>query len=265
MFSQNIFEMIVSTQMQILNFFECFEYRWRQSMVFVFQSSSNLCHKLARCQCCSLRCVETNSTCQTNGFCHTNCLSTCLSTTTATTFTSMTSPATILSIYVPLLLTLLILLYFVVIYTICMRCMCKFDCQKRMLPFPAAAVVAAEEIEEGVVEDDESAMQMRCTNCDSCNKALGVICENCEHVLIERLPRFVASNVNDQCSICLVDEVQTTLLLLPCTHRFHAACITTWLNDCHDCPECRTAITNDAYADEPTPGVFVDAVYSDAV
>ncbi|KAG5581703.1 hypothetical protein H5410_052330 [Solanum commersonii] len=47
-------------------------------------------------------------------------------------------------------------------------------------------------------------------------------------------------NSNDECLVCL-DELgeETEVVRLPCSHMFHAECITKWLENSHYCPLCR--------------------------
>ncbi|XP_015162730.1 E3 ubiquitin-protein ligase RING1-like [Solanum tuberosum] len=53
-------------------------------------------------------------------------------------------------------------------------------------------------------------------------------------------------NSNDECSVCL-DELgeETDVLRLPCSHMFHAECITKWLQNSHYCPLCRFQMPTD--------------------
>ncbi|KAH0681680.1 hypothetical protein KY285_021943 [Solanum tuberosum] len=53
-------------------------------------------------------------------------------------------------------------------------------------------------------------------------------------------------NSNDECSVCL-DELgeETDVLRLPCSHLFHAECITKWLQNSHYCPLCRFQMPTD--------------------
>ncbi|XP_069152470.1 E3 ubiquitin-protein ligase MPSR1-like [Solanum lycopersicum] len=53
-------------------------------------------------------------------------------------------------------------------------------------------------------------------------------------------------NSNDECLICL-DELgeETDVLRLPCSHMFHAECITKWLQNSHYCPLCRFEMPTD--------------------
>ncbi|KAL4714714.1 hypothetical protein ACJJTC_002573 [Scirpophaga incertulas] len=49
----------------------------------------------------------------------------------------------------------------------------------------------------------------------------------------------------EECSIC-VDVVlrEQDVVMLPCTHRFHAACIAPWLAEQHTCPNCRKPVAS---------------------
>ncbi|KAK4373228.1 hypothetical protein RND71_008612 [Anisodus tanguticus] len=53
-------------------------------------------------------------------------------------------------------------------------------------------------------------------------------------------------NSNDKCMVCL-DEIgeETEVLCLPCSHMFHAECITKWLEKSHYCPLCRFELPTD--------------------
>ncbi|XP_015072159.1 E3 ubiquitin-protein ligase SDIR1-like [Solanum pennellii] len=53
-------------------------------------------------------------------------------------------------------------------------------------------------------------------------------------------------NSNDECLVCL-DELgeETDVLRLPCSHMFHAECITKWLQNSHYCPLCRFEMPTD--------------------
>ncbi|XP_027772148.1 E3 ubiquitin-protein ligase RING1-like [Solanum pennellii] len=57
--------------------------------------------------------------------------------------------------------------------------------------------------------------------------------------LLETIENDERSN-NDDCMVCL-DEIgdETQVLRLPCSHMFHAHCITKWLQNSHYCPLCR--------------------------
>ncbi|KAH0678095.1 hypothetical protein KY284_019180 [Solanum tuberosum] len=53
-------------------------------------------------------------------------------------------------------------------------------------------------------------------------------------------------NNNDDCLVCL-DEIgeETQVLRLPCSHMFHADCVTKWLENSHYCPLCRFEMPTD--------------------
>ncbi|XP_015084087.1 E3 ubiquitin-protein ligase SDIR1-like [Solanum pennellii] len=53
-------------------------------------------------------------------------------------------------------------------------------------------------------------------------------------------------NSNDECLVCL-DELgeETNVLRLPCSHMFHAQCITKWLQNSHYCSLCRFEMPTD--------------------
>ncbi|XP_004247279.1 E3 ubiquitin-protein ligase RING1-like [Solanum lycopersicum] len=53
-------------------------------------------------------------------------------------------------------------------------------------------------------------------------------------------------NSNDECLVCL-DELgeKTDVLRLPCSHMFHAQCITKWLQNSHYCLLCHFEMPTD--------------------
>ncbi|KAK4720414.1 hypothetical protein R3W88_010647 [Solanum pinnatisectum] len=53
-------------------------------------------------------------------------------------------------------------------------------------------------------------------------------------------------NSNDECSVCL-DELgeEIDVLRMPCSHMFHAECITKWFENSHYCPLCRFQMPTD--------------------
>jgi hypothetical protein len=64
---------------------------------------------------------------------------------------------------------------------------------------------------------------------------------------IATLAQFTAEATLDKephvCPIC-IDEVRAgaQMVLLPCAHSFHTACIASWLKRCANCPLCKHAI-----------------------
>ncbi|KAF3958373.1 hypothetical protein CMV_016719 [Castanea mollissima] len=53
----------------------------------------------------------------------------------------------------------------------------------------------------------------------------------------------VVSRASQDCSICLETFVEgDALTRLPCSHRFHSACLDPWVRTCGDCPYCRRTI-----------------------
>ncbi len=44
------------------------------------------------------------------------------------------------------------------------------------------------------------------------------------------------------CAVCLDDSCPVDMKLLPCQHRFHAVCITPWVESSFSCPMCRSHI-----------------------
>jgi Ring finger domain len=49
------------------------------------------------------------------------------------------------------------------------------------------------------------------------------------------------SQETEICSICLY-KLKSSVRSLPCSHQFHASCLTSWLNKSSDCPLCRQEI-----------------------
>jgi len=64
---------------------------------------------------------------------------------------------------------------------------------------------------------------------------------------IKALPRVkltVKDDKSEGCSICQDDfNVGDTVVLLPCDHKFHEACITPWLVENNSCPICRKPLS----------------------
>ncbi|ORY65014.1 uncharacterized protein BCR38DRAFT_408759 [Pseudomassariella vexata] len=66
---------------------------------------------------------------------------------------------------------------------------------------------------------------------------------------IAKLPRkkldeqMLGPELKGECTIC-IDEmhVEDEVIVLPCKHWFHEACVTLWLKEHNTCPICRTAI-----------------------
>jgi hypothetical protein len=53
------------------------------------------------------------------------------------------------------------------------------------------------------------------------------------------IPILVIENQNEECSICLdIDNIQTWIIL-PCGHKYHGSCVSTWLQTHKTCPICR--------------------------
>jgi Ring finger domain len=51
-------------------------------------------------------------------------------------------------------------------------------------------------------------------------------------------------NLNEECCICLdINNIQPWSFL-PCGHKFHSSCVSTWLHNHPTCPICRCDITN---------------------
>ena len=66
--------------------------------------------------------------------------------------------------------------------------------------------------------------------------------EGLELTRLLRLPTVVC-RTGGTCSICLDDfEDGARALLLPCKHRFHAACVGHWFHEHRACPNCRVEV-----------------------
>lgn len=52
----------------------------------------------------------------------------------------------------------------------------------------------------------------------------------------------VITNQNDECCICLDTDNTCAWSILPCGHKFHNYCVTTWLLTNQTCPVCRLRI-----------------------
>jgi len=53
------------------------------------------------------------------------------------------------------------------------------------------------------------------------------------------IPILVTDNHNDECCICLDNNKEQTWSILPCGHKFHDSCISSWLLRQQKCPVCR--------------------------
>ena len=58
------------------------------------------------------------------------------------------------------------------------------------------------------------------------------------------IPILVNDNHNDECCICLDNNKEQTWSILPCGHKFHDSCISTWLLRQQKCPVCRHDMVN---------------------
>jgi E3 ubiquitin-protein ligase RNF115/126 len=55
--------------------------------------------------------------------------------------------------------------------------------------------------------------------------------------------KMLGPELKAECSVCMDDvTVGVEVVVLPCTHWFHEACATAWLNEHNTCPICRTGI-----------------------
>ncbi|XP_040377073.1 RING-H2 finger protein ATL80-like [Oryza brachyantha] len=63
---------------------------------------------------------------------------------------------------------------------------------------------------------------------------------------------YITDGEAEECAICLVEfeDGETVRVLPQCDHRFHAACIDTWLRAHSSCPSCRRVLV----ATEMPPG-----------
>ncbi|GMT04030.1 hypothetical protein PENTCL1PPCAC_26204, partial [Pristionchus entomophagus] len=59
------------------------------------------------------------------------------------------------------------------------------------------------------------------------------------------LPRVTVAESgkeDDSCPICLAvfgEDVDSSLILMPCNHHFHEKCVLAWLKQTNSCPSCR--------------------------
>ncbi len=53
---------------------------------------------------------------------------------------------------------------------------------------------------------------------------------------------LINDNKNEECSICLDNDSTKTWTILPCCHKFHSSCVSTWLLTHQTCPICRSNI-----------------------
>jgi hypothetical protein len=58
------------------------------------------------------------------------------------------------------------------------------------------------------------------------------------------IPILVTDNHNDECCICLDNNKEQTWSILPCGHKYHYSCISSWLLRQQRCPVCRHAMIN---------------------
>jgi E3 ubiquitin-protein ligase RNF115/126 len=62
--------------------------------------------------------------------------------------------------------------------------------------------------------------------------------------------KMLGPELKAECSVCMDDvTVGVEVVVLPCTHWFHEACATAWLNEHNTCPICRTGIGGE----QPSP------------
>lgn len=72
--------------------------------------------------------------------------------------------------------------------------------------------------------------------------------------MIEMLPKseFTEANAanfseeNKQCAICqFCYEVKEKYIILPCLHRFHTECVSTWFERKNTCPICKRKVAEE--------------------
>ncbi|MCL7046343.1 hypothetical protein MKW94_020835 [Papaver nudicaule] len=84
------------------------------------------------------------------------------------------------------------------------------------------------------------------THVSKSKRATGLSSEEVNCLPQEIFSNKVESEVNSEaaeCSICLEKFGEgDRLICLPCSHRFHLACLDPWVRRCGDCPYCRTTI-----------------------
>jgi len=77
----------------------------------------------------------------------------------------------------------------------------------------------------------------------------GLASELVEQLMVEQyelpsdLTQSQAIRLREHCLVCLEDyQSSDQLKILPCSHRFHKACINPWLSHQKHCPVCRKEI-----------------------
>jgi E3 ubiquitin-protein ligase RNF115/126 len=66
--------------------------------------------------------------------------------------------------------------------------------------------------------------------------------------------KMLGPELKAECSVCMDDvTVGDEVVVLPCTHWFHEACATAWLNEHNTCPICRTGIGGEQPPPLPQP------------
>jgi hypothetical protein len=60
------------------------------------------------------------------------------------------------------------------------------------------------------------------------------------------IPILIIDNQNEECSICLDKDYTQTWTILPCAHKFHGSCVSTWLQTNQTCPICRFNIISNS-------------------
>ena len=54
--------------------------------------------------------------------------------------------------------------------------------------------------------------------------------------------QIIINNQTEECCICMDIDNTKTWVILPCSHKFHGPCISSWLNTNQTCPVCRLNI-----------------------
>jgi hypothetical protein len=67
------------------------------------------------------------------------------------------------------------------------------------------------------------------------------ICLLCSHrqTISLLIPILVVNSQNEECCICIDTDNTSEWSILPCGHKFHGQCISTWLHMNQTCPICR--------------------------
>jgi len=66
-----------------------------------------------------------------------------------------------------------------------------------------------------------------------------LLCSHRQQTISSPIPILVVNSQNEECSICMDTDNTSEWLMLPCCHKFHRQCISTWLHTNQTCPICR--------------------------